>query len=99
MQTEPIAATLTNGSGEPQQPETASVDLSMDKSPRPKKPRRARESTARYPCYVTCNLTAAMGQSLMRLTQTGPVNQSTYLRMILHAALLKDDPLYAQDMM
>jgi hypothetical protein len=40
-----------------------------------------------------------MGQSLMRLTQSGPINQSTYLRMILHAALLKDDPYYAQAMM
>jgi hypothetical protein len=87
------ATPLTNGGAQPT-PVTVAEPAAATPA---KKPRRARESTARFPCYITCNLTAAMGQALMRMTPPGgPFTQSQYLRTVIHMALMRDDPIYAK---
>jgi hypothetical protein len=61
-----------------------------------KKPRKQRENVTKFTGSVTVSVTEAMVQSLIRMCPiNGPINQSTYLRLLLHRGLMADDPAYA----
>jgi hypothetical protein len=66
---------------------------------KPRKPRKQRENFTRYPVSVNFSITASMGASLVRMCpHNGPFNQSSYLRLVLHRALITDDPIYQRAM-
>jgi hypothetical protein len=85
------------------QPPAAEQKKSLRKKGRPpgaadKKPRRRRASNKHFPDSVTLNISRSMALSLVRVCPNGgPCNQSTYLRLAIHAALLKDDPIFRQE--
>jgi hypothetical protein len=75
-----------------------STHQSPDGGAKQKKPRKQRENIQRFPAAVNFSITAAMADSLMRMTPTnGPFSQSVYLRLLLHRGLVQDDPIYSRD--
>ena len=64
-----------------------------------KRPRKAREPVGRFPDTFTLSISRPMANSLLRMCPPGaPFNQSTYLRMVLHSVLLRDDPQYRNEL-
>jgi len=77
----------------------ATPDVTQSSPPsgaKAKKPRKQRENVSRYPHTVSLAITVEMARGIMRMCpSSGPFNQSTYLRLLLHRGLLTDDPSYA----